>query len=82
MAIGEGATIGIGNTVSDTVGSVLEAFYGRLLVRINVELDEQEQVTGQDTASHQGSSLGAGAVSHVWQVPRRGRVARVGCKSP
>jgi len=77
MAIGEGATIGIGNTVSDTIGSVLEAFYGRLLVRINIELDEQEQVAGQDTASHQGSSLGAGAVSHVRQVPRRRRVARV-----
>jgi len=33
----------IGNAVSDTISSILEALDGRLLlVRINVELDEQE----------------------------------------
>lgn len=82
MPVGEGATVGIGNTISDTVGSGLEGFYGRFPVRINVELDEQEQIAGQDTASEQGSGLGAGTISPVWRAPRRERVARVGCKLP
>lgn len=68
MPVSEGATVNVGDTVSDTVGSVLKAFYGRLPVRINVELDEQEQVTGQDSTSKQGGSLGASAVSDVWQL--------------
>lgn len=80
MSVGERATVDVGNTISDTVGSVLEAFYSRLLVCINVELDKQEQVAGQDTTSKQGSSLGASAVSYVRHIPCR-RITRVGYKS-
>jgi len=52
MSIGDPITVAVGNTVCDTVDCILEALDGRLLlVRINVELDEQEQVAGQNTAS-------------------------------
>jgi len=70
MPVGDAVTIGSRKTISDTVGSILEALDGRLLlVGINVELDEQEQVAGQNAASKQGSSLSASAISHVRQVP-------------
>ena len=69
MSVGDAVAIGCRKTVSNTVGSTLEALDGRLLlVGINVELDEQEQVTGQNTASKQGSGLSASAVPNVRQV--------------
>lgn len=82
MSVGEGATVCVGNTIGDAGSSVLETFYGWLPVGINVELDEQEQVAGQDTTSKEGSSLGASAISDVRHVPGRRSIARVGCKSP
>jgi len=43
MSVGDPITVGCRKTVSDTVGSTLEALDGRLLlVGINVELDEQQ----------------------------------------
>ena len=75
-------SIGDAVSVSNTVGRILEALDGRLLlVRINVELDEQEQVTGQNTTSEQGSSLSSSAVTNVRQVPVLEGEARVGYKS-
>ena len=64
MSVGDAVNITVGNPVSDTTGNILEALDGRLLpVRINVELDEQEQIAGQNATSKQGSCLGASAVS-------------------
>ena len=79
-----GGPISVSNTVSDAVGSALEALDSRLLlVRIDVELDEQKQVAGQDTASKQGSSLSPSAVSRGRQeAPILGGETRVGYKSP
>jgi len=51
-----GVSIGLGETVGNTVGRILEALDGRLLlISIDVELDEQQQVAGENTASKQGS---------------------------
>ena len=48
----EHSRMSIGDTVGDAIGNILGALDGRLLlVRIDVELDEQEQVTGQNTTS-------------------------------
>lgn len=55
MPVGEGVTVDVDNTVGNTGRGLLQGFDGRLLVCINVELDEQEEVTGQDAASEQGS---------------------------
>jgi len=64
MSVGDAITVS--NAVGDTVGRTLKALDGRLLlVRINVELDKQEQVAGQNTTSEQGSSLSPSAVTHV-----------------
>jgi len=83
MSVGDAVTVGSRKTFSDTVGSTLEALDGRLLlVGINVELDEQEQVTGQNAASKQGSTLGASAVPNVRQVPVSSSEPGVGYKSP
>jgi len=74
-------SVGLGKTVSYTVGNTLEALDSRLLlVGINVELDEQEQVTGQNTASKQGSRLGASTISDVRRVPVPSGEARVGAE--
>ena len=83
MSIGDAVTVGCRKPISNTVGSTLEALDCRLLlVGINVELDEQEQVTGQNAASKQGSSLSASAVSDVRQVPVSSGEPGVGYKSP
>ena len=83
MSVGDAVTVGCRKTVSDTAGSTLEALDGRLLlVGVNVELDEQEQVTGQNAASKQGSRLSASAVPNVRQVPVSSGEPGVGCKSP
>jgi len=83
MSVGDPVPVGRRKTIGNTVGSILEALDGRLLlVGINVELDEQEQVTGQNTASKQGSSLSASAVPNVRQVPVSSGEPRVGYKSP
>ena len=82
MSVGDAIDIAVGNPVSDTIGNILEALDGRLLpVRINVELDEQEQIAGQNTTSKQGSRLSASAVSGNWGVPVLDGEARVRCKS-
>lgn len=82
MSIGDTVAISLDKTVSNAVGSVLEDLDGwLLLVGIDVELDKQEQVTGQNTASKQGSRFGASAVSKARQVPAPGGETRVGCKS-
>jgi len=79
MSVGD--PISVSNTVSNTVGGALETLDGRLLlVCINVELDEQEQVAGQDTASEQGRSLSPSAVSRGRQVPILGGETSVGTK--
>ena len=79
MPVDDAVTVGGGNTIDDTVGSILEALDGRLLlVRINVELDEQEQVAGQNTTSKQGSRLSASAVSNIWPIQVTSGEARVG----
>ena len=73
VSVGDPVTVWLGDTVSDTVGSTLETLNRwLLLVGVNVELDEQEQVTGQDTASKQGGRLSASAVPNVrpGQAPR------------
>lgn len=50
----------------------------RLPVRLNVEVDEQEEVTREQSAAEKGSALGAGAGAHVRQVrPVRGDEVRV-----
>ena len=78
-----GNAIGASDAVGDTVGSALEALDRRLLlVRINVELDKQEQVAGQDTASEQGSSLSPSAVPKGRRAPIVGGETRVGCNCP
>jgi hypothetical protein len=78
-----GDPVSLSNTASDTVGSTLETLDGRLrLVRVDVELDEQKQVAGQDTASEQGSSLSPSAVSNNRQVPILGGETGVGYKYP
>lgn len=83
MSVGDAVTVSTDDTISDAVSSSLEALDGRLLpVRINVELDEQEQVAGQNATSEQGSSLSASTVSKSWQVPMLEREPRVGYKSP
>jgi len=80
VSVGDAVTVG--DTIGDTVGRTLEALDGRLLlVRVNVELDEQEQVTGQNTTSEQGSSLSPSAVTHVRQLPVLEGEARIGYKS-
>lgn len=82
MSVGNAVTVGGGDTVSDTVGSTLKALDGGLLVVcINIELDEQEQVAGQNTTSKQGSRLSASAVSNVRRVPVTSGEARVGYKN-
>jgi len=81
MSVGDAVTVGSRKTISDTVGSTLEALDGRLLlVGINVELDEQEQVAGQNAASKQGSTLSASAVPDVRPVPVSGSEPGVGAK--
>jgi len=71
----------VSDTVSDTVGSALKTLDRRLLlVRIDVELDKQEQVAGQDTASEQGSSLSPSAVPEGRRVPIVSGETRVGTK--
>jgi len=81
MSVGDVVAVGNGNTVSDTVRSILEALDGRLLlVRINVELDEQEEVAGQNTTSKQGSRLSAGAVPNIRPIPVASGEARVGAE--
>jgi len=83
MSVGNAITVRRRKTVSDAVGSTLEALDGRLLlVGINVELDEQEQVTGQDAASKQGSRLSASAVPNVRHVPVSSGEPGVGYSSP
>jgi hypothetical protein len=80
MSVGD--TVSVSDTISDTVGGILEALAGRLLlVRIDVELDEQEQVTGQNTTSEQGGSLGPSTVTDVRQAPVLEGEPRVGYKS-
>jgi len=76
-----GDAIGASDAVSDTIGRTLETLDRRLLlVRINVELDKQEQVAGQDTASEQGSSLSPSAVPKGRRAPIVGGETRVGAK--
>jgi hypothetical protein len=81
VSVSESVTVGVGNTVSDAIRRFLQLSDGRLPVRINVELDEQEQVACQNTASQQGSCLSASAVSQVRRLPVGRRISRVGCKS-
>ena len=81
MSVGD--AVSVGNTVGDTIGSFLKASNGGLpFVRINVKLDEQEQVTGQNSTSKCGSSLSPSTVSEVRQIPVADGEARVGCESP
>lgn len=81
MSVGD--AVSVSNTVGDTAGSILEAFDSRLLlVRINVELDEQEQVAGQDSTSEQGSSLSPSAVPAAFLLPEPKRKTRPSCESP
>ena len=83
MPVSDAVAVGCRKTISDTVGRALEALDGRLLlVGINVELDEQEQITGQNTTSKQGSSLCSSAVSHVRRVPVSSGVPGVGYRLP
>jgi len=83
MSISDPVTVGCRKTVSNTVGSTLEALDGRLLlVGINVELDEQEQVTGQNATPKQGSGLSASAVPNVRHVPVASGEPGVGYISP
>lgn len=83
MSVGDAIAVSLGNTVSNAVGTVLEALNCRLLlVGINVELDEQEQIAGQNTTSKQGGCLSASAVSHVRPAHALSGVSRVGYKSP
>jgi len=70
MSISEAVTVGLGNAISNTVGSILEALDSwLLLVCINVELDEQEQVAGQNTTAKQGRRLSASTISNVRRAP-------------
>jgi len=81
MSVGD--SIRVGNTVGNTIGSFLKVSNGRLcFVGVNVELDEQEQVTGQDSTSKQGSGLSPSTVSEVRQLPGTNGEPRVGYKSP
>jgi len=82
MSVGNAVTVCLHKSVSNTVGGSLEALDGRLLlVGIDVELDEQEQVTGQNATTKQGGRLSASAVSNVRQViPVSSGEARVGAK--
>lgn len=83
MSVGDAIAGGLGDAVNNTVCRTLEALDGwLLLVGINIELDEQEQVAGQDTTSKQGGRLGASAVSNVRPVQALCGIAGVGCKSP
>jgi len=76
MSVGDTVTVSIGKPVGDTVGSILEVLDGRLLlVGIDVELDEQEQVAGQNTASNKGGRLGASTVSEGWRAPVSGKTS-------
>jgi hypothetical protein len=55
MPVSGRVTIAVRNTVRDAVRSLLLGFDSRLLVGIHVELDEQEQVAGQNGTPEQGS---------------------------
>jgi len=78
MSVGDAVTVGLGDTISNTVGSTLEALDDRLLlVRINVELDKQDQVAAQNPTAEQSSRLGPRTVSHVRRLPIVGGETRV-----
>lgn len=73
MSVGFTISTPVGLTIGTSVGfaistSVCGTFCSRLLVGLEVEVDEQEQVRCQETASEQGSFLRARTVANVRQV--------------
>lgn len=46
MPVGKSITVGVCDPVCDPSGGLLKGFHSRLLVSVDVELDEQEQVAG------------------------------------
>lgn len=62
-------TIPAGDSVTITVGDTIDCLSSDgLFVRLDVELDEESQVTGDNTTSQESSRLGSRAVAEVRQT--------------
>jgi len=81
VSVGDAVAVGLDNAINNAVSSTLKALDSwLLLVRVDVKLDEQEQITAQNTATKQGSRLSPSTVPNVRQVPLASSEARIGAK--
>ncbi len=54
-------------SINQSVGGRFASLDG-LLVRLEIELDEEQQVTAQETATEDGRALSASAITHMRQI--------------
>jgi len=66
MTVAVRNSVAVGNTIP--VCSCFLALRRLLVIRLNVELDEQKQVAAEDAATEQCGSLCPSAVANVWEI--------------